>query len=29
MDKDTFKPTLEQAEFLFKKFPNKTLREWA
>ncbi|MEK9907370.1 MAG: hypothetical protein VW540_06275, partial [Gammaproteobacteria bacterium] len=23
------KPTLEQAELLFKKFPNKTLREWA
>jgi len=23
------KPTLEQAEFLFNKFPDKTLREWA
>ncbi len=23
------KPTLEQAEFLFKRFPDKTLREWA
>jgi len=29
MNNDTFKPTLEQAEFLFKKFPNKTLRQWA
>ena len=23
------KPTIEQAEFLFKRFPNKPLREWA
>ena len=23
------KPTLDQAEFLFKRFPEKTLREWA
>ena len=23
------KPTLDQAEFLFKRFPNKSLREWA
>ena len=22
------KPTLDQAEFLFKRFPDKTLREW-
>lgn len=28
-DNNITKPTLEQAEFLFKKFPNKTLREWA
>jgi hypothetical protein len=25
----TSKPSLEQAEFLFKRFPNKPLREWA
>ena len=25
----TTRPTLEQAEFLFKRFPNKPLREWA
>lgn len=28
-DNNIIKPTIEQAEFLFKKFPNKTLREWA
>jgi len=28
-DNNITKPTIEQAEFLFKKFPNKTLREWA
>ena len=28
-DNNITKPTIEQAEFLFKKFPNKKLRDWA